>query len=567
LLSISLALWVVYPRITAAEHRGLGDPRPTHLPWTFADVIPRAELEVTLPLHWGSPSRWHIWPDDILTALQINGRAVPLNVAHPESGLRDWLHGFDIDLGPWLHRGDNLIEMAVTNTGGLGGISMRPLLGWRPLLLAAGVMPWLWVLARGFRLGRMETVILAVALVVVCWYWGATPWYERNYDVKRYGLEGHLDYVIYLVEHRSLPPVYEGWQYYQPPGYYGIGALAWRWADWLGISGPEALQAYSLVLWQVFLTSSVAAMKRILRRPAWVLGTATAALALWPSGIISAIRIGNDAGLYAAAGLATYFMVRWWKGQGRRHLAGMALSVAAAFLFKGSGMALLAAAGALVALRLLRRARWRRLRPWLEASAAAAAMGSGVALGMARNVWAWKEGKTPSWLISNIAGLDDDLKAPSGLRSFIPLDVPVFLCEPWVNSRDDATGRANFWNYFLRSSLSGEFSFEGKLHEVLSLAWGVLLLWLVAILLVRPFVARPSVAALWRDAPVYAVGLLWLASAISLRASFDFACEADFRFVVPAIVPFVAACARERWVAPGLLAIIAASSVVFFVSL
>lgn len=567
LLSASLALWVVYPRMTVVEHVNGGRNGPTNVPWTFAETGADNRLDVTLPVHWGTPTRWHIFPDDVLTGLRVNGQSVPLSEANPAAGLRDWQQGFVIDLGRWLRRGDNEIELTLTNLGGPGGISMRPLLGWRPLLLAVGLVPWLWTLARALRLGRPETVVLGAALVVVCWYWGSTLWYERTYDVKRYGETGHLDYVIYLAEHGSLPLPYDGWQYYQPPAYYGIGALAWRWARWLGVSGPEMLQAYSLALWEVFLTASVASIKVTLRRTPWALALATAALAFWPSGVISAVRIGNDLALYATAALSAYFMIRWWKGQRRRHLAGMALSVGAAFLCKSSGVALLATALTLVGLRLLRRRRWRKLRPWLEAAAAAATMLAGAVTGVARNVWYYRHGKLSSWLVSNIGGLDAGLRVPNDLRNFVPLDVPVFLCEPWVQSRIDATGRANFWNYFLRSSLTGEFTFEGKLHEGIAVLWGVLLLWLVAGVILRPLASRPPLAVLWRDAPWLLLGLFWLASAIAARHSYPFSCQADFRYVAPAIVPFVVVCARGGWVMRGLLSLVAASSVVFFLSL
>ncbi|MGH7435438.1 MAG: hypothetical protein ACRENE_07170 [Polyangiaceae bacterium] len=573
LLSLTLALLVVYPRTEAVEHVTGGHSGPTNLPWSFRETGEENQLDLTLPHRPGGPTRWNIRPDDILTALTVNGRDVPLGLAKPQSGLKDWQCGFDIDLAPWLHLGDNRLELTVTNTGGPGGITMRPLLGWRPLLLAAGLLPWLWTLARMFRLRLPETVILGFVVVILCWYWGSTQWYERTYDVKRYGEGGHLDYVIYLAERARLPPPYEGWQYYQPPGYYAVGALAWRWAKWVGISGPEILQGYSLSLWIVFVTASVAALELTLHRPRWVLWLSTAALGLWPSGVISALRIGNDLAMYAVAGVATYYMCLWWKGRRRRHLVAMSLWIGAVFLCKTSGAALLASGLALVGLWLLRHGRWRRRLPWLEALAAAAVMGAGVLLGLARNIGYWRQGKLPGLLVSNIAGLEASLRVPNDVRNFIPLDVPVFLTEPWMSTRSDATGRANFWNFFLRSSLSGEFSFPGKLHVTMSLVWGAMLLWLLSILLLRPFVARLSfatwraaIASQWRDAPWYALGFFWVASAFAARWGNAYSCVSDFRYVVPALVPFVLACARGGWVARGLLCFAALSSVVFFVS-
>ena len=561
LLAVSLALSVVYPRMTGVGHVG-GRAEPARMPWTFPETG-EARLEVTLPVRWGTPRRWNIVPDDAFTGLRVDGQAVPLAEV-PAAGLRDWSHGFTVDLGPWLHHGDNQVELTVTNTGGPGGIALRPVPGWRFLLLAGGLVPWVVGLARVFRLRASGRAFVLGALALFCAYWAATPWSERSYDVKRYGEGGHLDYVVYVAEHASLPPPDAGWQFYQPPAYYGGGALVWRAAERIGVSGPEALQAYSLMLWLVFLTASIAGLARGLGGSRWGFAAAAAALAFWPSGVIDAPRIGNDAGLYAAAGVATYFAVRWWRGGRRRHFAGLALAVTAAFCAKTSAMALLAAALALVGLRLVRRLRRRGRRAWLEAAAASAALTAGALLGVARNVWYWHEGHLSSWLVANTGALDAVLAVPNELRDYVPLDVPVFLAEPWVDSRSDATGRANFWNYWLRSSLTGEFRFDGPVHRAIAIAWGVALLSLLTIVLLRLQRRRPTLARLWRDAPWYALGLFWVASAIAAREAYPYSCQADFRYVAPVLVPFLVACARGRWAGRVLLGLTAASSIVFF---
>jgi hypothetical protein len=567
LVTLSLATRVVYPRMEAVEHLAGGHTGPVNNPWKFDEVTEGNRIEVTLPLRWGTPTRWNIRPDDLLTLLRVNDRTVPLSEAQPRAGIHDWERGFVIDLSRWLERGDNRVEMTVTNKGGPGGVTMRPILGWRALLVAAAFAPWLFVLSGIFRLSRIEIAVLGAAVAVCCWYWGATLWFERAYDTKFYGGGGHLDYVIYIAEHLRLPAPNEGWQYYQPPLYYVLGAFAWRWGEWVGTSGPEALRALSLCLWLVFVISSVAAMKLALRPSPWVRAAVTAALALWPSAVLAAPRIGNDLALYAASGLATYFMVRWWRGQKVEHLVGMAASIAASFTCKGTGVALLAAAALLVAARLSTRRRWRKKDSWVTAVAAGAIMASGATLGLARNLWYWKQGKLSGWFVSNIPTLDANLRVPNGFRAFVPFDVPVFLSEPWLDSRNDATGRANFWNYFLRSSLSGEFRFDGALHTWIALAWGALVLALVLGLVRRPFGRRPPVVSLWRDAPWYALGFFWVASSVSARATYPFSCGSDFRYVLPVLVPFLVACGRGRSVSLALLALVSVSSAVFYVSL
>jgi hypothetical protein len=565
-LSVSLAIWITFPRMTAVEHLSGGRSGPVDMPWFFAGITNGNRLEVTMPVNWLTPRRWQVIPDDRLTALGIDGQAVPLDRV-PPAQLSDWRHGFVIDLSPWLASGTRQLEFTVDNTAWFGHLTLQPRAGWRVPLLAASLLPWLLALARLFRLGRGQTAVLAGSLLLLAGYWAATPWTERVYDVKRHGETGHLGYIEYVARSGSLPRPDQGWEYFQPPLYYAGGALVKRGADWLGLPDTEALRAYTLGLWLVFLAASAATLKLALRRSGGAVLLATAALALWPSGIIDGLRISNDIPLYAAAAVATYFMLRWWRGGRPRHLYGMALAVALALLSKSSAGAVLAAAALLVALRLLRHGRWRQWRPWAQALGAGAVMAAGVVLSLARGVWYWWHGQVASWLIASIGTLDDNLRVPNTLRQFIPLDIPTFLTSPWVTSRDDATGRANFWNFLLRSSLTGEFDFDGRLQRLVAWGWGALLLALLVLLLARAGRLRWKPAALWRELPWVVLSLLWLASVLAVRATYAFSCQADFRFIVPVLVPFLVATVRNGMVARWMLGLIGAGSVLFFATL
>ncbi len=190
----------------------------------------------------------------------------------PAGGLSDWRNGFAIDLSPWLHQGDNQLDFTVDNYYLTGGIALRPLAGWRVLLLARGQLP----LCSPCR----DVLSAAKNLLLIGCYGAATPWTLRNHDVGYYGETGHLAYVGYVAEHLALPRPDRGWEYFQPPLYYVAGALVWRWAQWLNLSVPEALQALALVFWLVFLVASAATLRLGLRRSPAMLALATAALAL-----------------------------------------------------------------------------------------------------------------------------------------------------------------------------------------------------------------------------------------------------------------------------------------------
>jgi hypothetical protein len=551
--------------LLAVQHLAGGAEGPVETPWRFDAVTKDNRLDVHLPVGWFTPRRWRIVPDDLLTNVRVDGKAVPLDRV-PPGGLRDFAHGFEFDLSSWLRPGDNEIEFTVTNSGGPGGLAFYPVVGWQIALVFFGTLPWLFALASAFRLRRAHVAILCGAVLVLCFYWAATPWFARTYDVKRLGEGGHLDYVAYVAEHAALPRPDAGWEYYHPPLYYALGALVWRGASRIGASPTDALQAYSLFLWIVFLVAGTATFERALPRKGAGALVATAGLALWPSGVMDSQRIGNDAALYAAAGVATWFLVRWWRSRRRRHLIGASAFVGLAFLAKGNAVALLAALLALLLLAVMRRGRWRRPRVWLDVLASAAAVATGVFVSVARNLWYWHRGQVSTWLVSNVATLDASLRVPNRIRDYIPLDIPTFLDTPWISTRDDATGRANFWNFMLRSSLTGEFSFDGTFHRYVAVAWGVALLAMVALLVLSLSRTRPSIKALWPHAPLILLGVAWLGSLVCSRIVYPFSCGGDFRYIVPVLIPLMVWCGSRGVLTKLLLCFIALGSTAFFVS-
>ncbi len=564
LLAIGAAIWLVLPRMSAVEHMASGRSGPVTLPWVFQEATRGNHLDVDLRAGWLTTGRWNIIPDDHLTALRINGQEVPLATVRP-GGVSDYERGFDYDLSPWLHHGDNLLQFTLDNYGGDGGISLRPRLGWRWLLPGAAFLCWLLLLARWFGLSRGQTVVLCLVLPLLCAYIAATPWNMRQHDVTGEG--GHLGYIIYIANHLALPRPDAGWTFYHPPLYYAAGALVWAWAQWLGLPGAECLQFMALGLWLVFLAASAGALRLTLRRSRPALALATAALGLWPSGPIHGLAIGNDAALYAMAAVATWFVLRWWRGGRRRHLIGMAVFIALALLVKSNAIALAAAAAALVGLRMLLRRHRRRLRDWLDAAMAAGIIGGGMLLSLGTHVyWYWR-GVIPNWLIANVGGLSPGLRVPVTIRAFVPLDIPVFLTSPWLDAFNDASGRGNFWNYLLRSALTGEFHFDAAAQRYIALAWGVLLLWLLCLLLLQLRSPRWSRPALWRDAPWIVLGAAWLASLAALRIEAPYACSNDFRYILPVLVPLILAYTRRGWLARALLLTLALGSVPFLMML
>jgi len=570
-LAVSAALWLFWPQLAAHGQVSNGPGTTVSMPWKFHEVSNGNRLAVTLDVNWLTPRTWLITPDDDLRDISINGKPIALDVIRP-GGLQDYSNGFQIDLGSYLVKGRNEIVFNLDNHGGDGGLDMRPVLGTlRWTFIGIAFLPLLLGLARLFRLRGAQTLVLCLALVALCCYWAATPWNVRAHDVSNG--DGHFDYIVYVATRLALPNPMEGWTFYHPPAYYMLGAVVWRWAQWLSLPAAESIQALSLALWLVFLTASAGTLRLMLRQRYAALIVATFAVAFWPSGIIHSVRIGNDAALYATVALATWFMIRWWQGRRRSDLWALAGFIALSLLCKSNATVLLGAGGLLVLSTLLsallRRKVHKRRRALIDLVVFSGVAGCGLALSFAVRVYYYLHGAIPNWLIANVGGLNSGLAVPVNIKSFLPLDIPTFLTVPWINVGDDASGRGNFWNYLLRSSLSGEFPFEGTLHRVLAILFGIVLLSL-CFAGARRLANGPQRGwrqTLYRQRPWLLLMLLWIASLAVLRIQIPFACSNDFRYVLPIIVP-----AALYWTTSGrmekvLLLLMSLLSAIFFLSL
>jgi hypothetical protein len=227
---------------------------------------------------------------------------------------------------------------------------------------------------------------------------------------------------------------------------------------------------------------------------------------------------------------------------------------------------LAAALTALLGLRLLLRPR-QRAGLWRDAALAAAVMTCGALLSLGNPLYYYWHGQLDHWLVGNATALPAGLRVPVQVENFLPLDLRRFLVTPWLDPFDAAGQRANFWNYLLRSALTGEFHFATAVSRLVALAWGGLLLALLLVLLAPDGNRRWSRQALWRDAPLWLLGLLWLASLVSLRISVPYSCSNDFRYILPILLPLIVAAARKNHASRSLLLAIALGSPLFFLGL
>lgn len=564
---IILALWLTQPRLSAVEINPDGSRTPAVLPWHFEGATRMRQIEVRFHDNMGFSNVWQIVPDDEMLGITANGHKVSL-AEIPPGALHDWSKGFVIDLDSYLVRGENVLTLQIGNEGGPGGVHLRPRINKAGILLfGIGFALLLSALNQLIPLAREQNYIILLGLVVLLAYWIITPWEIRSHDV---GLpDGHFGYATWIADHMTLPRPNQGWTFYHPPLYYMIAALILRAADFLHIGRPESLQIFSLMLWMVFLVASAATLRMCLRGRHVALLIATSMLVLWPSCFIHSIRIGNDTPAYACCALAALFMIRWWKTHRTGSLVAFALWSAVALLCKTSSIAIVVAGAALLSWRMIFPGHEGHLRAVGRTALFGGITATGLVLSLGNNIYHYMRHELSGWLVGNAGSLSDGLRVPLTIKSFIPLDIPTFLTAPYASAWEDATGRANFWNYLLRDSLTGEFGFDGTTQRFIAFCWGVALLVLcctVCIYLVRLFCVHCG-TTLYRMRPLLLLSFLWLASLIVLRIQIPYACSSDFRYILPILLPAAVIVVNSGRTARALAVAISLMSVYFFATL
>jgi hypothetical protein len=265
---------------------------------------------------------------------------------------------------------------------------------------------------------------------------------------------------------------------------------------------------------------------------------ATALVVFWPSSVINAVRVHNDALAAVVMLAALYFTARWDRGGGRRDFQLALLFCALALLTKASGYA---SAATLVSFAAVRALAPELRRDSLKRGAVAIVVLGSVVVAPA----ALRRSEHASTFCQKLlGGACDGRYVPAVVdrpSRFVRFDVRRFVMR--MDTLPDDPEHDYFLNRLAKSSLFGVMplgdELAGPRQQSLAVVMSVLLLAMVAsAAFALPF-ARSAVRLNWRPYRVYAGGTLWMFAflvAFRIRAPNEF--HEDFRHIFPALVPF-----------------------------
>ncbi len=489
----------------------------------------RLHLEATLTRRFFSTTRLRIIPDDCIASLQINGK--PIDVSRL-SGRCDWAHGTELDLAPYLENGKNRLQVDIRKKDGVGGINLfavpdlyHPFHMLFQFFAMLGLAGWIIFVAKK-RLPLSLSVLLAASAVLQLHYLSYTDYSTRTFDLLI--STGHLDYIKMIVDHLRLPNPTQGWEYHQPPLYYLAAAAVYALFSYLPILDPlTALQLLSLFLFTVFLYYALRILSLLISDKK-VLLASSVLLLFWPSGIIHSVRIGNDILFFTlfASGL---FAILQWQLKGAKLWPPLLLA-SLALITKANGIILFGMVGILILTQLYRT---KDAKTFFKQTAVALLFFvTAFAVNFADNIYYALISNTSDWLVSNVVNtINSRLYVANDAFHYLYFDLKTYLKEPFINPWDDRYGRQFFWNYLLKSSLFSEFFFHAK--STVATIMGALSLLVFGYISLGLATARKQ-----KETLVMALALfLSIAALLVYRIKIPVACNTDFRYIYPVIIP------------------------------
>ncbi len=491
------------------------------------------EVQFTLETSLLHAGKYRILADDCLESLTINGQEIAGDMP-----FCDYDKGKVLDLASALHTGKNNVSAVVRNNGGPASLTflvatndpLYALLG-ALVFLSATWAVWVSGLLRKLSFtGGMEAVFV-LGMAVRAAYVAATSYAQRGYDV-----DGHIEYIRYVLDHWSVPAIADGWQFYQPPFYYMLAAIPAGFARFVGFgdaAGLLAVQSFSIALSAASLIVAgwIVTMAFPLKKQSREATLAYALFCTFPATVFLSARINNDV-LLELAGLCTIaFLMRW-------HAAGKtAWWIAAVSAF---GLALLTKSNALLLAPIIAVA--LVFRPKTAVLEKAKLVAFAIAIVALTNGWyvALRALEGQDRLIPNISNLHSGLivsTAWTGMAEFNPVRL---ASQPYNNPWDDAFGRQHFWEYLFRSAFTGEFSFGESLAPLFSALIAIgLLLFLLAIGGVVLSLSKKPLSSF----PLWLVPIsLLLGHAAFRQFVAPYSSSQDFRYSVLILAPIAVLC-------------------------
>jgi hypothetical protein len=509
-----------------------------------------------------------IVPDDCLLSIKTNGGVLPQK-GYVIGSTCDWGRGFTYPLGLFLNPGTNNVEMVITNSGGNSGLNIMSadtgaVYYFYSALFLLSMLGISFFILKKMKLCTPLILIFLAGIIIRCIYYAETPWNVRSHDV-----DSHIAYFQYLAAHFAIPDRNAGFVFYHPPLYYilaaGLYKLMLLFTGTNYSSALRGMQFSSLVLNFIYLIAGIKIIQISFRNiqnkislkmitgninGKWfhikklkklfsgdfLILLASSLFVLWPSGILHSIRIGNDALVYPLYALSLLYIIKWERDKSPRLLIISSILASLAVVTKTNSVLMIGIIGILYLLDFFKNFRkpgalGKSIRQGVIISVI---FMISIGIGFSGNIINMLKNHSANILAGNTGTLSSGLKVENNPANYLYFDSKIFITEPYTSAWDDKLGRQYFWNFLLKSSLFGEFSYPGPYAAGYAQILSFLLLWVLILTISGLFLWKKK--DLYRDRVILINLAVSIASVMVFRISAPYSCSGDFRFILPAVI-------------------------------
>ena len=331
-----VAMFWLFPTTVTGLHLADAPQETFYIPHTFSEIAASYDIQGTLSVDF-RPTTRHLTlrADDCVEFVTVDGKPI----LNQTCGVCQACDPIVLALPEHITTGAHQIRIRIRNLQGFSSFDVRQAHGFgliQAALCLAISLAWLWVVRRqAMSMWSWWIVIFAMLLAVS--YFLATDLSTRQMDVQ-----GHQQYVGYLLTYHALPRVNYGWETFQPPLYYMLSAgwvvlgsllsslESWRWLQLFAMTIYLATVMIATLIWNKFEFV----------KSRW---PGLALFAFLPANVYLSARINNDALFPLWGTLVTFFLWEYVQREQVPSLWALSLCLVLAMMSKFSGVALFAA--------------------------------------------------------------------------------------------------------------------------------------------------------------------------------------------------------------------------------
>lgn len=510
----------------AVLHRG-NTSRPITLPLSQKmDDGEKFSVRFAISNPLNLPYDLNIVPDDCAETMVVNGFVLSLKDYPERCNFKKGFWIADSVTAPHRVGNETHYEISLTNGGGIAGINIFPkdnsfLLLFLKIMIA--VLAGLFLVPVAKHLEFNSFVIFCVFSGVLLRF---AMFYALPYTQFSMDIDGHLAYIQYIIDNRSIPAAKDCWSCYHPPVYYASAVPSFLLGEWFGYASTSGAQVLSLVLSLILLVTGLIILKQIVY--GIPLGIASILWTVWPVLLLVAPRIGNDQLFYALHTLCLLAGFNYIKnGKGMSLILAVVCAALAVWTkatgYVSLGLVLLFTFVGFVKTNKLHRPSRTEIVGWALLLLVFAGLAVEKIVGSGD-------------LVANIDTLHSRLGVGNEARNFLYFDLRSFLIEPYTDGWADGQGREYFFNYALKTSLFGEWRLvDTAMGRALASLMSLSLLGLVVL----------SIRGWWKTRMniyhwvLFIQGILFFVALGFLRYKYSYACSADFRYILPVLLSFL----------------------------